>query len=477
MATAMQQIARNAPPSQSSIIKQMHEYHPEEFKGKLDDNPTKAEYWLEQLERIFGCMTCTSDEKLQGATALLKEEAHRWWASVVHDTLPDMLTWDFFLNKFRECYVGEQRDLRSIIQAGLVGLETSDLTKLSHAARTLEQLKVTDKVEEGSMNQEKRPAESSHSASRFSGKRFRDFRANLMELPFREFDIILGMDCLYVHRALVDCGKKRIILYTLDGHEVIVVGERSDYLDNVISATTARKLVRKGCKAYLAYILDTRAEDPKLTDIPIVSEYPDVFLKSYQLKVKVDVFKMTFRTRYDHYEFKVMPFGLTNAPAAFMDLMNRVFQPYLDQNDHEQHLKIVLQVLRNKQLYAKLSKCEFCLSEVAFLGLGFRLCIDARRQGRANVVADALSRKSIAALRAMNGRLEMSNDGNLVAELRVRSTLIQRVKNSQKNDDKMKIKFDQISQALQGDSDWEGACAEKERRRPIRGQSSQPSPI
>ncbi|KAG6403023.1 hypothetical protein SASPL_135238 [Salvia splendens] len=176
MATAMQQIARNAPPSQSSIIKQMHEYHPEEFKGKLDDNPTKAEYWLEQLERIFGCMTCTSDEKLQGATALLKEEAHRWWASVVHDTLPDMLTWDFFLNKFRECYVGEQRDLRSIIQAGLVGLETSDLTKLSHAARTLEQLKVTDKVEEGSMNQEKRPAESSHSASRFSGKRFRDFR-------------------------------------------------------------------------------------------------------------------------------------------------------------------------------------------------------------------------------------------------------------------------------------------------------------
>ena len=96
MAVAMHQIARNVSPSQSSIVKQMHEYHAEEFRGRLDDNPTKAEYWLEQLERIFGCMTCTPDEKLQGATRLLKEEAHRWWASVTRATLPERLTWDSF---------------------------------------------------------------------------------------------------------------------------------------------------------------------------------------------------------------------------------------------------------------------------------------------------------------------------------------------------------------------------------------------
>ena len=105
----------------------------------------------------------------------------------------------------------------------------------------------------------------------------------------------------------------------------------------------------------------------------------------YQLRVKeVDVPKIAFRTRYGHYEFFVMPFGLTNAPAAFMDLMNRVFRPYLDQfvvvfiddillyskdaQEHEHHLRIVLQTLRENQLFAKLSKCDFWLKEVSFLG-------------------------------------------------------------------------------------------------------------
>ncbi|KAA3480359.1 DNA/RNA polymerase superfamily protein [Gossypium australe] len=105
----------------------------------------------------------------------------------------------------------------------------------------------------------------------------------------------------------------------------------------------------------------------------------------YHMRVKdCDVMKTAFRTRYGHYEFLVMPFGLTNAPTAFMDMLNRVFQPQLDRffvvfiNDiliyskseskHAQHLRTVLQILREKQLYAKFSKCEFWLKEVGFLG-------------------------------------------------------------------------------------------------------------
>ncbi|GKE49289.1 putative nucleotidyltransferase, ribonuclease H, partial [Tanacetum coccineum] len=105
----------------------------------------------------------------------------------------------------------------------------------------------------------------------------------------------------------------------------------------------------------------------------------------HQLRVhEEDIPKTAFRTRYGHFEFTVMPFGLTNAPAVFMDLMNRVCKPYLDKfvivfiddiliyskskEEHEVHLRLVLELLRKEKLYAKFSKCEFWLQEVHFLG-------------------------------------------------------------------------------------------------------------
>ena len=111
----------------------------------------------------------------------------------------------------------------------------------------------------------------------------------------------------------------------------------------------------------------------------------DLRTSYHQLRVReTDIPKIAFRTWYGHFEFTVMPFGLMNALAAFMDLMHRVFQPYLDQfvvvfvddiliysqseREHEDHLRIVLQLLRDHHLYAKFSKCEFWLTDVRFLG-------------------------------------------------------------------------------------------------------------
>ncbi|GJV81480.1 putative reverse transcriptase domain-containing protein [Tanacetum coccineum] len=105
----------------------------------------------------------------------------------------------------------------------------------------------------------------------------------------------------------------------------------------------------------------------------------------HQLRVhEDDIPKTTFRTRYGHFKFIVMPFGLTNAPTVFMDLMNRVCRPYLDkflivfiddiliysktQEEHVEHLRLVLGLLKKEKLYAKFSKCEFWLREVQFLG-------------------------------------------------------------------------------------------------------------
>ncbi|GJT27067.1 putative reverse transcriptase domain-containing protein [Tanacetum coccineum] len=155
----------------------------------------------------------------------------------------------------------------------------------------------------------------------------------------------------------------------------------------------------------------------------------------HQLRVhEEDVPKTAFRTRYGHFEFLVMPFELTNAPAVFMDLMKCVYKLYLDKfiivfiediliyykikEEHEVHLKLILELLQEEKLYDKFSKCEFCALiltlpdglddfmvyyDASGQGLG---CVVMQRSkvsdydceiryhpGKANAIADALSRK------------------------------------------------------------------------------------
>ena len=130
---------------------------------------------------------------------------------------------------------------------------------------------------------------------------------------------------------------------------------------------------------------------PKIDDLFDQLKGASVFSKIdlrygyHQLRIKdTNVHKTTFKMRYGHYEFLVMPFGLTNAPAPFMDLMNSVFPPYVDQfvmvfiddilvyskdqENHDTHLWVELETLRKELLYEKLSKCEFWLNGVSFLG-------------------------------------------------------------------------------------------------------------
>jgi hypothetical protein len=143
----------------------------------------------------------------------------------------------------------------------------------------------------------------------------------------------------------------------------------------------------------------------KLNDVNIKNKYPlpkiddlfdqmngsrvfskiDLRTGYHQLKVREsDIPKTAFTTHYGLYEYTVMSFGLTNAPAYFMNLMNKVFMKYLDkfvvvfiddilvysktEEEHEEHLRLVLGTLREHHLYTKFSKCQFWLKEVGFLG-------------------------------------------------------------------------------------------------------------
>ncbi|KAA0036813.1 DNA/RNA polymerases superfamily protein [Cucumis melo var. makuwa] len=295
---------------------------------------------------------------------------------------------------------------------------------------------------------------------------------DLIPLNIQEFDVILGMDFLSNHYASLNCHQKEIVFKRPRKSEIIFRGERKILPTYVISALKASKLLRKGCTAYLAHVMDTQISKLNLEDIPVpgttpISQAPYrmtsmelrelksqlqelvdkgfirpsaspwgapvLFVKKkdgtlrlcidyrqlnktdlrsgyHQLKVKEsDIPKTAFRTGYRHYEFLVMPFGLTNAPAAFMDLMNRVFHSYLDQfvivfiddilvylgskEKHAEHLRIVLQTLWDRELYAKFNACKRSFQELKkrlvtapvltlpTSGVEFEIYCDASHQG------------------------------------------------------------------------------------------------
>jgi hypothetical protein len=139
------------------------------------------------------------------------------------------------------------------------------------------------------------------------------------------------------------------------------------------------------------YTLKNKYPLPQIDDLFYQLRGANIFSKIdpregyHQVRTKEeDVHKKTFRTRYGHYEFVVVPFGLTNAPVVFMCLMNDIFINYLDkfvivflddiliyskfEEEHEHHLRLVLQVLREHQLYAKLSTCSFYKKKIHCLG-------------------------------------------------------------------------------------------------------------
>ncbi|GJW02957.1 putative reverse transcriptase domain-containing protein [Tanacetum coccineum] len=223
-------------------------------------------------------------------------------------------------------------------------------------------------------------------------------------LPTRlgSFDVIIGMDWLAYHRALIDCYEKIVHIPLPNGKILKVQGERpekdlrSQYCINKLMRKSndiirASPVVRSPYRLALSEMLELSNKLKELQEKGFIRPSACCFSKIdlhsgyHQLRVREeDIPKTTFRTRYGHFEFTLMPFGLTNAPAIFMDLMNRVCKPYLDkfvivfiddiliysksEVEHEVHLKTILDLLKKEKLYAKFSKYEFWLQEVRFLG-------------------------------------------------------------------------------------------------------------
>ncbi|XP_052885254.1 uncharacterized protein LOC108465464 [Gossypium arboreum] len=383
--------------SQGLITEQLWFNGAELFRGVTGVTPNAAEYWLEATEEITNDLDCTPEQKLKGIVSLLRNKAYQWWLTV-EEVEKAKITEDVKRVKCqnRDCEKGKNKKdsdpTNSVQRPKKKGRSDGPVRVGTHVAPTRIQL-----CGDYGFAQPERA----------------------VQQPPR------GYGQLVEHRVSLDYTSKRVVLRTNDDMEVIVIGERLDYLSNVILALVAEKLnseiffrvfpkelpglpsnrevefrIKLQPSTALVFTVPYRMAPKELTEFKArLQELLDHGFIHLTFRVKeVDVQKTVFKTCYGHYEFLVMPFSLTNALTAFMDLMNRVFQLYLDQfvvvfiddnlgyskikDEHHEHLRAMLQILREKQLYTKLSKCEFWLHKMTFLGHEVSaegICIDPRK--------------------------------------------------------------------------------------------------
>ncbi|GJW10229.1 putative reverse transcriptase domain-containing protein [Tanacetum coccineum] len=181
------------------------------------------------------------------------------------------------------------------------------------------------------------------------------FNIDLMPVELDSFDVIIGMDWLANHHAVIVCDEKIVRIPYGDEKETEDKSEEKR-LEDVSMVQEFLKVFPEDLPGFLPmrqveFQIDLIIGSRGLSKIDLRSDY-------HQLGVRdEDIPKTTFRTRYGHYEFQVMHFGLTNTPAVFMDLMNR------SEEEHTKHLKLILELLKKEELYAKFLKCEFWLSK------------------------------------------------------------------------------------------------------------------
>ncbi|KAA3483459.1 integrase [Gossypium australe] len=295
----------------------------EEFRANGDDDPEKAEFWLKNTIRVFDELSCTPEKCLKCAISLLRDSKYHWWKTLVSV----MAKKEQFLSERPSNTTNRGRPPRNTGN----GTSSKGVTKDSavrskaralaraYAIRALEDASSPDVItgtfslydtnvialiDPGSthsyvcmhlVSSKSLLVEFTEFVIKVSnplGKyvlvdkvcrncpliiRGHYFPAALMLFPFDEFDVILGMDWLILHDAVANCRLKTIELKCENGEVLRVETDESSELPIVISSIAAQRYVRKGCEAYLAYVLNMKISELKLESVPIVSEYLDVF--------------------------------------------------------------------------------------------------------------------------------------------------------------------------------------------------------
>ncbi|XP_016704128.1 uncharacterized protein [Gossypium hirsutum] len=280
-----------------------------------------------------------------------------------------------------------------------------------------------------------------------------------MELLFGEFDLILGMGWLVKHRVNLDCAEKKVALRIEEDNEIVVIGERRNYLSNVISALVAEKLVTKGYEAYLAYISVSDSMDSSVKDIRTVRDFLDVFPEklprlppSREVEFGIELIPSTAPVSIAPYRmapkelaelkaqqesFEKLKTVFTQAPVLIQPEPDKDFVGYSDASHVGlgciliQDSKVVAYASRQLKTHeANYQTHDLELAEVVFALKIWRQrrwvellkdydCSIEYHPGKANVVVNVLSRRVMTDFRAMFTRLTLYDDGTLLAELQV----------------------------------------------------------
>ena len=158
----------------------------------------------------------------------------------------------------------------------------------------------------------------------------REFSVDLIALPFQEFDLILGMDWLSKHQAIIDCDKKTVMLKCSNLSEVTVHGIRFGPVLNVISAMQAPRFLRKGCGAFLALVLDSKKGQVNLEDIPVIKEFPVVFPKELpglppEREVDLAIEALHRTTLISREPYRIAPIELKKLKTQVQELLDKGF--------------------------------------------------------------------------------------------------------------------------------------------------------
>nr|GEX18245.1 putative reverse transcriptase domain-containing protein [Tanacetum cinerariifolium] len=183
------------------------------------------------------------------------------------------------------------------------------------------------------------------------------FEIDLIPIELGMFDVIIGMDWLLKHDAVIVYGEK-VVRIPYGNKMLIVKSDKGMYQLKVIYCIKASKYVKQGCYLFLAHVTEKESKEKRLEDVPVIRNFPEVFPEEFP--------GLPPPRQYGHFEFQVTPLGLTNVHVVFMDLMNRVCKPYLDkfvimfiddvlvyskdEEEHERHLKTILEMLKKERI-------------------------------------------------------------------------------------------------------------------------------